>query len=621
MKPSSLLLRRVSLGSLALLSLTGVSHAQTQAAPAPAPVYFSVSMPRPWTHLLEVEMRVQVAGTAPVDLTLPVWTPGSYMVREYSRNVQDFSVTDKAEKPLAWSKTRKNIWRVEAKGAKTVVARYKVYANVLTVREAEVNDEHAFWNNAAVLMHVAGKLNAPATVSIAAPKGWKVATGLPTVTGGAPGTSNFRAADFDTLYDSPFEVGPFEEIPFTVRGVPHRLIIEGKGNYDVARLQADMPKVVEASAAVFGVEPLPYTNYTFMLNLRNGGGGGLEHKNSTALLAGPRSFVGPRYTGFLGLASHEFFHLWNVKRIKPDALGPFDYSNENYTRSLWVAEGITEYYSNLNLLRAGLMDPNNYLGEIGAVIEVIETTPGRRQMSLEEASFDAWIKYYRRDENSINTQISYYDKGCIVGMLLDITIRQRTNGAKSLDDVMRVLYTDYAKKNLNYTPANFQKICEDIAGGSLEPFFTKYVRGHDELDYDSILSAVGLRLVRTGRNTTPAAYLGATFGTAGPGGVTVSSVREETPAYDQGLSASDIIIAVDGERVQTSDDITNRIAEHKPGETVRLTLFRNDNLRTLEIKLGSRVAPNHHLDLVPNATEDQRRLFQGWLGITYPGRR
>ncbi len=287
--------------------------------------------------------------------------------------------------------------------------------------------------------------------------------------------NTFRAENFDILYDSPFEVSNFNQLDFTVRGVPHRIVIDGEGNYDPERMRRDVQKIVEAEVDMFG--GIPYHDYTFILHLRANTGGGLEHLNSTAL--GFRRFdfsTEGGYRRFAALVAHEFFHLWNVKRIRPDALGPFDYTKENYTRLLWVAEGITDYYGNLMLRRADLISDRDYLEDLARRIQNFQSTPGRLQMSAEEASFNAWIKEYRPDENSVNSQISYYDKGELLGCLLDLEIRRRSNNAKSLDDVMRYLYHTFYDKNRNYTPADFQKICESIAGASLENFFARYVR-------------------------------------------------------------------------------------------------------------------------------------------------
>ncbi len=345
-----MLLRRTSLLSfVSLLILLAAQSSEAQQrnnrppATASAPeISYAVSMPEPHTHLLQVEMRVVGRGAAnlpaQIELVMPVWTPGSYLVREYARHVQDFAATEAGGKPLAWRKINKNTWRVETRGAaREVRATYKVYANELTVRTNELHDRHAFWNNAALLMYVDGQLSAPATVRVVPFGDWRIATGLPSV----PGQRNaFRAENFDVLYDSPFLLSDFKTLSFEVRNVPHRIIIDGEGNYDAERMRRDMQRIVEASVAMMG--DVPYRDYTFQLMLHPTAGGGLEHLNSTALIWRRHNFrPEASYDDFLSLVAHEYFHLWNVKRIRPEALGPFDYTGENYTRLLWVAEGIT----------------------------------------------------------------------------------------------------------------------------------------------------------------------------------------------------------------------------------------------------------------------------------------
>src|SRR5947207_204029 len=462
--------------------------------PNASDISFTVSMPEPWTHFLRVEMRMQISASLNVpnesDLVMPVWTPGSYLIREYERNVQDFAASDANGRALEWTKINKNTWRVKTNAARRWQVSYRVYANELTVRTNEMNADHAFWNNAALLMYPEGKLSAPATVRVIPYGNWKVATGLPPVSD-QPNT--FRAENFDILYDSPFEVSNFRQIDFTVRGVPHRIVIDGEGNYDTSRMRADVQKIVEAETSMLGV--IPYHDYTFILHLRSNTCGGLEPLNSTALGFRRFNFSTERgWQSFYGLVAHEFFHLWNVKRIRPDALGPFDYTKENYTRSLWVAEGITSYYGDLMVRRAGLISDKEYLDGLARKIQNFQNTPGRLQMSAEDASFNTWIKEYRPDENSVNSQISYYDKGEFLGLLLDLEIRRHSHDAKSLDDVMRYLYHEFYEKNRNYTPADFQKACELMASPSLEDFFTHYVRGRDELPYNEILTGVGLRV-------------------------------------------------------------------------------------------------------------------------------
>ena len=582
---------------------TGVAASQ-RTAPE---ISYTISMSKPWTHLLEVQMRlVEPSAPAQIEVVMPVWTPGSYLIREYARHVLDFSVEGAAGKALDWEKINKNTWRINASGNSQLTINYKVYANELTVRTNELNDEHAFWNNAATLMFPKDNLKTPSTLRVVPFQNWKIATGLPAVEG-QPNT--FRAENFDVLYDSPFEVGNYKEINFEVRGVPHRMIFEGEGNYDLEQLRQDVPKIVSAAADIFG--ELPYQNYTFIVNLR--GGGGLEHLNSTALQFPRFAFAGAGYNRFLGLVAHEFFHAWNVKRIRPDALGPFDYSEENYTRLLWVAEGGTEFYSNVILRRAGFISDKQYLENRAAGIAALQRQPGRFQTSLEEASFDAWIKNYRPDENSVNREISYYDKGEIVNMLLDLTIRQKTAGAKSLDDVMRSLYNDFYKKGRNYAPADFQKAAETVAGANLDDFFRKLVRGHDEIDYNQVFADFGIRLETAAPNAADTAYLGADFRPQSDF-LAISQLPAGSPAYNGGLNTGDLILAIDGFKISNQNDLNARLGDRKPGDKVKITLFRFDRLREIEIALGGRAAEQYRFTAVPNAGDAQKQLYNGWLG-------
>src|SRR6185295_7968352 len=388
-------------------------------------------------------------------------------------------------------------------------------------------------------------------------------------------------------------------------------------------MKKDVQKIVAAEVGMFDV--IPYHDYTFILHLRASAGGGIEHLNSTSLGFARNRFAKEEgWRSFYGLVAHEFFHLWNVKRIRPDALGPFDYTKENYTRSLWVAEGITSYYGDLMVHRAGLNSEREYLEGLARSMQNYENTPGRLQMSPEEASFNTWIKEYRPDENSVNSQISYYETGELLGLLLDLEIRRRSNNAKSLDDVMRHLYHEFYEKNRNYAPADFQKVCELMAGSSLEDFFTRFVRGRIDLmaAYGSILGAAGLELQQAGRPigvpdtsgvplTAMKGYLGADLEDTGDF-INVKDVRAGTPAYEQGLNAKDKIVALDGARVN-KESFEARIASKRAGDTVRITVFRNDDLRTLDIRLGRVVDAPFRIVPLTSATDAQKRIYQSWL--------
>jgi predicted metalloprotease with PDZ domain len=569
-------------------------------------ISYTVSMPRPATHLLEVEMRVKWKEMPDaLELKMPVWTPGSYLIREFSRHVQGFSAADSRGRAIEWRKINKNTWQLDTKGLTEAVASYKVYSNELTVRTNELNDEHAFWNNSALLIFPAGQLAEPSTLRVVPFANWKAATGLRRV----PNQGNtFYAESYDILYDSPFEVSDLREAAFTVAGKPHRIVVTGEGNFDLRQIAVDAAKIGKQAMKIFG--ELPIDDYLFILNLR--GRGGLEHLNSAALQWGRFNFK-PRaeYIKFLHLVAHEYFHLWNVKRIRPDVLGPFDYENENYTRLLWVAEGTTAYYEGILLNRAGLITGTELLEEKALLIQQLQHRPGRFETSLEEASLDAWIKYYRQDQNAVNNQISYYDKGEIVNMLLDISIRTSSKGKRSLDDVMRQLYREFYRRNRNYTADDFQRVAEKMAGSSLDDLFSKYVRGREEIDFNPILAGVGLRLTAS-RPNAKRAYIGAEF-TEENGRLVIKAVPSGTPAYEQGLNAGDQIVAIDGYRASLNF-LEKYLNESKPNAAIRLTVFRFDKLRDMTITAGSNERANFKFVPVDDPTDEQRRLYRQFLG-------
>lgn len=602
----SLRITTIVLAALLIFMYQETPAAQDTAAQTAVPeISYTISMSKPWTHLLEVEMRMKWNSMpTSAELKMPVWTPGSYLVREYARHVQDFSVTNAQGKELKWDKINKNTWQVETAGAKEIVAKYKVYSNELTVRTNELNDEHGFWNNAATLMFPKGQLNAPSTVKIVPYSNWKIATGLPKVAGSA---NTFKAPNYDILYDSPFEVSDFKEITVSIHGKPHRIVASGEGNYDLSKIAVDLGKIADEGIKIFG--ELPVEDYTVIINLR--GGGGLEHLNSTALQFNRFGFQPhARYMGFIGLLTHEYFHLWNVKRVRPDALGPFDYENENYTKMLWVAEGGTAYYESAIAIRAGFVDAAGFLNSKASAISQLQNRPGRFETSLEDASFDAWIKYYRADENAINNQISYYDKGDIVNWLLDLTIRSSSDGKKSLDDVMRYLYDEYYKKGKNYGPADYQKISEMMAGRSLDDFFSKYVRGTDEIDYNAILKPFGLKLEDKGSNSQKVSLGAITFDDDGK--LMIRAVPAGSSAYEQGLNSGDQILAIDGYRA-SQGFMQSYLAGKKPNDTVKITVFRHDKMREFDIKLGADTKKDYEFAAVDDPSADQQRLYRQYF--------
>ncbi len=573
-------------------------------------VDYTIDLAERNAHLYRVELSVTLPADAPalVSFQLPTWTPGSYLIREFARHLQDVSCLDEAGKAVAIEKRDKATWIVSRGVSRKLTVRYRVYANDLTPRAAHLDDTHGFWNGASLCLYVAGALLAPHRVRVVAPAGWRTTVALPEIELGV-----FEASDYDELVDSPFEVGTHEVVSFDALGKQHRIAIWGHLPIAREKLTTDVEKIVRVAADLFD-GTVPYEDYTFIVLSTPGGYGGLEHCRSTTLLTSPFSMQ-PRkkYEEFLELVSHEFFHLWNVKRIHPTALGPFDYQREAYTRSIWVMEGVTSYYDRLLLVRAGLKSPKAYVEALAEELGKIAELPGRLRHSLEEASFDAWIKFYRPDENTANSSVSYYLKGGVVALLLDLTIRARSEGARSLDDVMRLLWRRFGARGVGFADGDVQAIFEEGAGLSLDDFFTRYVRGREELDPKGVLRSVGLQLVCK-RDDDAGPWLGVTTRDTN-GRAVVATTLAGGPGEAAGLYAGDELLALDGFKIEASA-LKTRLREHHAGDRVSLTVFRRDQLRTVQLTLGERPASEHEITAAPDATAAEGAAFERWMGTS-----
>src|SRR5436190_10436937 len=602
------------LSALLVAAALLMTHAETAAAQSAAePLRYTLSFPAPQTHYMEVSASVPTERRPEVELMMAVWTPGSYLVREYERNVEAVTAAAPDGRALAVVKSDKNRWRVTTGGAATVTVKYRVYAREMSVRTNWVDAGFALVNGAPTFLTLADRTPRAHELVITPATGWaRSMTSLPEM-GGGP--HRYRAPDFDTLADSPIVVGNPAVYEFTVDGKKHYLVNEGEGGvFDGARAAKDVEAIVREYRRMWGF--LPYEKYLF-LNLLTESGGGIEHKNSCTLMASRWATRTRRsYTNWLDLASHEFFHAWNVKRLRPVELGPFDYENEVHTKNLWIAEGVTEYYADLALHRAGLITRDEYLDSVSDRIEELQTTPGRLVQSAEMASFDAWIKYYRPDENSINTAVSYYTKGSVVGLLLDARIRKATGGAKSLDDVMKAAYEKYSGMR-GYTADEFRAVAEQVAGTSLKAFWDSAVAGTDELDYKEALDTLGLRFrsVSVPADRPGRAWLG--IGTRNDAGrLVVTQVRRDTPALAAGLNVDDEILAIDDYRVR-ADRLDNRLEQYRPGDKVVFLVARREQLLRLELTFGTEPARAWRLEVNPSATEAQQSSRGRWLN---PGR-
>lgn len=579
---------------LVLVSMTGKSQVK---------VSFEISFIEPQAHYAEVEMNISGLIKDYVDVKMPVWAPGSYLVREFAKSVEGFSASA-GGKSAKFEKVRKNAWRIYSAKASTIKIKYRVYAFETSVRTAFIDESHAFLSSTGIFMYPDGLLNLPSSVKIKPYKTWsKVSTGLEPVAGKA---FTYTAANFDILFDSPLEVGNQDVFDFTAAGVKHEVAMYGGGNYDKGKLKVDMAKVVEQATAIYGENPNKH--YTFIVHNFSTGGGGLEHLNSTVLGASKDAYNTEKgYKGFLELVAHEYHHLWNVKRLRPVALGPFDYDNENYTTNLWVAEGFTSYFENKFMLRAGFKTQLETAQALATNIATVSNTPGSKVQSAAEASYDAWIKNYRPNENSGNTSISYYSKGEVIGTLMDLEIANATKGAKSLDNVMHDMYQAYYKKlGRGYTDAEFKAMVEKVSGISFTGFWKKYVNGTDAIEYQKYFGYAGITVKdeNAGANLP---YLGVASKKV-EGKMVVSSVSRNSAAWDGGLNFNDVLVSVDGLPIDSALEKMPVIASHKVGDVITV-LVKRDGV-TKELKLTLKANPNLKLvaTLNEDATEAQLRV-------------
>jgi predicted metalloprotease with PDZ domain len=581
-----------------------------------------VAIPAPQTHLVEVESTVSAEAGSPLPDTLVLfmaaWTPGSYLLREYARHVEGVAT----DAPARATKIRKNAWRITTAGAPRITVRYRVYAAELTVRTNHVDATHAFLVGAALFLAVEGREDVGARVEIAAPAGWKIATALapaPPGAGAAEGVHAFTAPDFDTLVDSPIEIGTHREESFEVLGTPHRYAIwpaGAAGDADARRLVEDTRTILETEAKLFG-DALPYRSYDLLLHLSTRGRGGLEHGAGAALIASPSSFVTrDGYLDLLSLVAHEVFHAWNVKRIRPAGLTPYRYGEECYTRLLWWFEGGTSYYDWRVLALSRLCTVEEYLDHLSAEIAYLDQTPGRLVHALEDASYDAWIKLYRPDENSQNSSVSYYRKGEVVCALLDLEIRARTAGRASLDTVLAYLWRAHGVTGRPVDEDGMQRVFERAAGVSLGDLFDAWIRAPAEIDYSSILAHVGCTVERSARGDAPASSLGLRFRSDG-GRALVSSVTRGGSAWRGGIDPGDEIVAVEGLRVEGTN-LDAALRGRSPGAAVNLLLARDGRMLTVPVVLDGQRHDRVKIAPKPDASGAARAAFAAWLGQPHP---
>ena len=519
---------------------------------------YKISILHPQTHYAKISIELK-ASTDDLHFTMPSWTPGSYLMREFAKSVDRVKASiNGISIPL--TKTAKGTWTVSGVRSKKVLLEYDLYAFELSVRTSFIDADQAFLHNTSVFMLVEECKNETGQLVLDYPSAWKeVSTSLDTMNGA------YVFENYDELADAPIQIGNQTIFHFEVAGVPHEVAMVGPSNADEKKLSRDMQRMCQIMTDVIGEHPCK--KYVFIVHNVESGGGGLEHKNSCTVMMPRWSYTDlKKYHSFLGLVAHEYFHLWNVKRIRPAALGPFDYANENHTNLLWVGEGITSYYDEMSLYLFGYYDKQTYLDKLAGYIERVENQPGSQLQSLSESSWDAWIKAYRSNENSANTGISYYTKGLVIAMLLDAEIIHATRGKKNLDDLMRYLYAEYAiKKDRGFTDQEFNEAVQKVCGKNMKSFMNEYVYDTKTPEYKETMKKISIQLNQKYQNKK---ILGLRTNLEN-GKTIVKYINSKSCSYLGGINVKDELISINGIAVKdNADDVLQALDDKNTALTV-----------------------------------------------------
>jgi predicted metalloprotease with PDZ domain len=602
---------------------------QSAASAQSSPVAYDVTLDKnPTTHFLHVSLQVDAGGAASVDVSMPAWSPGAYGIRNEWRNVQEFSATnlvDPTSTALKFEKVDKQTWRIYTPGGGRIIARYKLYYR-------SYNDELCYITGPSVFMYVVGKgrypLEGPISIALHAPSDWRIQTGMEP--GKEPNT--FVAENYDTFIDSSIALGKsWDQTQFESKeskGVSHYIVFIGKGNYDKQKITDDTKAVVTYLAELMG--GLPYKKYVFFLRARGSqGSGGLEHLNSTDISFSAYNTHQPEasYKRFMFVVAHEFFHLWNVKRIRPAILGPFDYTHEQNTRNLYVSEGMTSYWAAIALKRSGVWSLKDFYDDLTREITTLQSSPGRKIMSVELSSWDTW----NRGDNATNNHIDYYNKGQLIGNLLDLEIRHRTANQRSLTDVFLYLMKNHGLPKPGFEEKRgFRDVVELITreaaptNADFGDFFAKYVSGTEEIPWNSFFDHAGLMLEEKKGAARP--YIGVTTGNTLPGAgffnapptvlpqgqIAITNIAPGSPAEEAGLDVGDVLVAMDGDRVDAAS-FNDRFNEKKIGASIAFTVVRRDQLRSITVTVSKEEPVTYSIKEKPDVTEMQKKIFTSWL--------
>ena len=598
--------------------------------------HYSVNLFNPNAHTFKVTLTIKNPNKNGQILSLPAWIPGSYMIRDFAKNITTIKAYSNKQ-PIHLNKIDKSTWQVDAVEAELSLE-YEVYAWDLSVRSAHYDMTHAFFNGTSLFLMPHGLENETCTVKIEKPtdtkySSWKTTTTLKSIDIDSFGFGTYQANNYDDLVDHPVEIGTHTEFDFNVENTKHKMSFTGIHRADVIRLKQDLTKICQTHCAMFG--ELPELNeYIFLTMVTGDGYGGLEHRSSTSLMCSRDDLPlvtetkepNEKYRNFLGLCSHEYFHTWNIKRIKPDCFMPYDLTSETYTRQLWAFEGITSYYDELALVRSGVISIDSYLELIGQTITRVLRGKGRFNQSIAESSFEAWTKFYKQDESAPNTIVSYYTKGALLALCLDLTIRKKTNNEKSLDDVMRYLWINFGKKSIGLAEGEIETIVSKVSGIDFSVFFKKYLYGAEELPLEELLSEFGISY-----NLRPTTSVDDKGGTEQKStqeqnvsigarfsddklGAKLTQVFSDESAENSGLSAGDVIIAINDLQI-TNSNINKTIESYSVDDELKIHAFRRDELKVFILKLQEAELTTCYLKIPEQTSNEQNNMKNKWLFI------
>ena len=583
----------------------GIAVPQLQAADAGITYHLGWSQPN--SHFLEIEMQLQSPDSTGVEVRIPAWRPGRYIIQNYAKNIIDFQAADATGKPLPFRKIDKGTWRIEAPASGQVIVRYKYYAHQLDAGSSFLDDTEAYINPITCFMYSPGREMQPVQLSIHKPEGWRIATALPRDSA----SGDFTSENYHELVDNPILISPsFRLLSFKEKGARFDMAFQGEAHLDSTKIIADVRKIVAAQIDIMQV--VPFAHYLFMYHLLPYDfGHGVEHKNSTSIVMGPADFANERfYRGFLSVTSHEFFHVWNVERIRPQALYYPDYSRENYTSTLWIYEGITSYFSGVAMLRAGFTQRDKYIQGWAGTFKSMDNTYARKLTSAAMVSWDAWTKGYGNAPP--NAYYSFYSAGRLLGFLLDLQIRHVTKNKKALADVMQFLYANYAQKQRGVPEDGLQHTIEAITGKSFAAFFEDYVYGTKAINYNRFLEYAGLELVKSKDEKSPPVFLGLRLQN-NDGQAKIANVAPESPAFRAGLDIDDILLAFDGRRVN-AENMTMLLKQYAAGDTLRVTIFHRERLRTLPVVLEKARPGKYEIEELEKANKLQKKIRVAMFG-------